>query len=335
MARKASDIVDALLEATNLMVQNAENGMATILQDCAELNDIIKQRILQNTGSPTTYEPEILKLGKIRVGRIKNKTEPGKKYPITENYINIVVTSHNQTKLGHSLSPYVLADSAGRIMENLWQFSKIYPRVSKQTQSDWSWDTEVHCLSPPTGSQLLKAIGHDQKPKIKPTDQYWEWRQKGMSHDKPVRYPNGYNGKSECICVLWPASGFLDDIMNPNAPMLQLGYVDSRKKVYVHLYSMLAKHNAEFVELRKMLEKGLNLQLLDVDGPNTEIAVKNGKIKAPYDQIPDGIYGETSGVDSIAINEQNIRALIEDTDQPFGHGYVLAALLLGGDRWMC
>lgn len=344
--RQISDIVNELAETVSAMVQDAENGMATILQDCADVNAIIKQRMLRNftenraaamialTGGPATLEPSVPKFGTIRVGRIRGRMEPGKKYPVTEGYLNVVVTSHNQTKLGHSLSPYVLADSRGRIMENLWQFAKIYPRVTKQTQPDWTWETEVHCVAPPTGPALAKAIGSEQKPKVKPTDEYWEWRQTGMEHDKPIRYPNGFKGKADCICVLWPASGALDDATNPHAPMLQLGYVDSRKKVYVGLYAMMAKKNAEFAQLRKMLEEGQNLQILDVDGPDIDRATKNGVVKAPYDQIPSGVHGETSGVGSIEINEANIRALIEDTDQPFGHGYVLAALLLGGDSWM-
>lgn len=345
--RKASELVDELVESANTMMQNAENGMATILRDCEELNAMIKQRMLHNfsekreaalislTGGPATVEPDVPRFGTVRVGRIRGRMEPGKKYPVTEGFLNIVVTSRNQTKLGHSLSPYVLTDSRGRIMENLWQFAKIYPRVTKQTQPDWSWDTEVHCVAPPTGATLSKAIGAEQKPRVKPTDEYWEWRQAGMEHDKPVRYPNGFKGKADCICVLWPASGALDDATNPHVQMLQLGYVDSRKKVYVGLYSMMAKKNDEFAELRKMLENGQNLQILDVDGPDiTRATDATGKVKAPYDQIPDGIHGETSGVGSIEINEANIRALIEDTAQPFGHGYVLAALLMGGDAWM-
>jgi len=305
------------------MRQYQQDGTAKALLHAAEINVIIKQQmcasISTENNAPThaNVEPEEEKC-MIRVGRIKGANEPGTKIPITEGYTNVVVTSHNQNKLGHSLSPYKLADLKGRLMENLWQFAKIYPKVYKQTQKDWSWEEEEHFVD-------------DQ-----PTPAYWEWRQAGMEHDKPIRYPNGFAHKHECITVLWPKSGKLSDICNPEAPMDRLSYIDARKRVYCKLYSMMAKKNPEFEKLQNMLKKGTKLQILDVDGPDVTKATnrKTHTVKEPYDKIPTGAYGTTSGVGSIEITEENVKLLMADTEQPFGHGYVLACLLLEHPEWM-
>lgn len=308
------------------MKQVRISGTQEALAHTVEINNIVKHQMCANVESSNVnhavaeYENKIEEAKcKIRVGRIRNANEPGTKIPITEGYTNIVVTSHNQTKIGHSLSPYKLADSKGRLMENLWQFAKIYPKVHKQTQKDWSWDEEVHMVDG------------------EPTPEYWEWRQAGMEHDKPIRYPNGFAGKAECDCVLWPKSGKLSDICNPEAPMERLSYIEARKRVYCKLYVMMAKKNEELQKLRAMLDKGNKLQILDVDGPDVSKATSKKKpytVKAPYDKIPTGAYGTTSGVGSIEITEENIKLLMEDVDQPFGHGYVLACLLLDHTDWM-
>jgi hypothetical protein len=49
--------------------------------------------------------------------------------------------------------------------------------------------------------------------------------------------------------------------------------------------------------------------------------------------MPSGTYGE-SGVGSIDINEANIKALLQDVNQAFGHGYAIACMLLGHPEWI-
>jgi len=329
-----SDISDAIKKYAQSVARLKQTRMENtekVLKIIQEINFIIKYQMINQDyvqGFSVTIEnpvhehqPHIFAGGKLRVGRIRPKTEAGNQFPVTETFNNVIVTSHNQTKLGHSLSPYKVADSKGRIMENIWQFAKIYPKVHDQKQPDWTWDEEVHV---------------DEKGN--PTPAYWEWRQAGMEHDKPIRYPNGFKHRGECLHVLWPRSGKLEDICNPNAEMVKLKYIQSRKKVYCPLYYTLIKTNPEFVKLQSMLEKGINLQLLDVDGPDVEKATQmiDGKevVKPPYNKIPKGIYGVTSGVGSIDINMNNIKLLLEDEDQPFGHGYVLACALLGKTDWL-
>jgi hypothetical protein len=332
--RKYEEAVKAFKKAFiegNFKIQKAIAAInATIKYNmCTDLSYANVHTFVKNgpvvLSSEGTKHPDIIFAGgRIRVGRIRGRNEVGKQIPITDGYVNIVVTSHNKKGLGHSLSPYVLCDSKGRLMENLWQFSKVYERVHKQQQPEWSWDAEIHAT--------LDGGKEDAPHNYTPNADYWVWRQTGMEHDHAVRYPNGFKGKAECLYVLWPKS--LENLYDPKAPMEKLSYVEARKKVYCRLYATLAKDNEEFKKLQEMLEEGINLQILDVDGPDVEKATKKGTIKAPYDTIPKGVYGETSGVGSIEITEQNIKLLMEDTDQPFGHGYVLACMLLDKTNWL-
>jgi len=303
-------------------------GLNKILKLLSDINATIKFNMCHDMSRKPVIDHKkhrtyVTAGGHVRVGRYRGKNEPGEKIPVTDGFLNVIVTSHNQKGLGASLSPYVVADSKGRIMENLWQFSKVYTRVHKQTQPNWSWEAEEHYV-------------YDKKTaKGKPTSDYWEWRQAGMEHDKPVRYPNGFKGKAECLFALWPTNGKLESVTNPKVKMDQIGYIEARKKIYAPLYIQLAKGNPELLKLQEMLESGISIQIIDVDGPDiVKATAADGTVKEPYDSIPKGIHGVTSGVGSIEITEQNIKLLMDDPDQPFGHGYVLACMLLEKEEWL-
>jgi hypothetical protein len=261
--------------------------------------------------------------GKIRVGRILKKGTSKNKFAVTNEFKNIIVTSHNKSKLGATLSPYVLEDSHGRIMENIWQFAKIYVQVSTRRQKNWKRDPEVHVLH-------FKRLGRLDFSKI--TTEYWKWRHDGMTHRLPVRYPNGFEDKEKCICCLWPTSNKLEDIDDEYTEMEQLDYITARKRVYAPIYIELAKQTEEFEELKAMVARGENIQILDVDGPDETIYEK--KAPQPYNKMAKGIHGVTSEVGSIAITRENIRAVLNDPTQPFGHGYCLAVALMGKEEWL-
>ena len=297
-----------------------------LLKIMAEINSILKFNMCHDISRKPIIDTKkhrayVTAGGHVRVGRYRGKNEHGDQVPYTEGFLNVIVTSHNRKGLGASLSPYVVADSKGRIMENLWQFSKVYTRVHAQIQPNWTWEAEEHYVS-----DKSTAKGHL-------TSEYWEWRQAGMEHDKPVRYPNGFKGKAECLFALWPDDN--ESVLDPKAKMSEIGYIDARKKIYAPLYVELAKDNKELKKLQDMLESGVSIQIIDVDGPDiTKAMGADGILKEPYDTIPKGIHGQTSGVGSIEITEQNIKLLMEDPDQPFGHGYVLACMLLEKTEWL-
>ena len=60
--------------------------------------------------------------GKLRVGKYDYKT---KKMPTLEGFENILVHTTG------ALSPYTMKDENDCIMENYWQFSKIWKRYTK------------------------------------------------------------------------------------------------------------------------------------------------------------------------------------------------------------
>lgn len=255
--------------------------------------------------------------GRVRVGRIKRRFETGKKFPYTKGYINIIVMSCNKTKLGSQLSPYVLKDKKGRNMENIWQFAKLYKYTPKvYDKCGWKYLETQFCKSK----------------KDKPNKDYWKWRKEGMYFKNPVRYPVGFKHRHECIGLLWPKDGNYKNICNPDVEMVNYDYVTARKKVYNKLYMDMAKETDDFKVLRKLLKKGYNIQLLDVDGPEKRFD-EYGDAGEPYNQMVDGEYGE-SGVGTIRINKSNIKKILNNTSQPMGHGYALAAALLKKEHWI-
>jgi hypothetical protein len=215
--------------------------------------------------------------------------------PDIPGYHNILVHTSG-CNVGGDLSPFVLTDDKGRLLENVWQFAKVYSKVHPQNQFNrysgvvtWHHPGETHV----DNNDVL-------------TPGYFKWRERGMTNEYPVRYPNGYKGKDECLYCLWENE--------------RLGYIEARKRVYCGEY--IKYHNTpHFKQLKNMLNDGVNLNIVEVDGPNTALQYP------PYNQI-----GLTNpGMD---INEENVRMLLNDPRNPFGHGYVIATLLLGHPEWL-
>lgn len=242
------------------------------------------------------YELIFQDYGEIRVGRIKYVN--GKPVqPKFEGFTPIVVMTKS-SEYG-DLGPYVLKNDEGHIMENIWQFSKLYPWVpaSKQTYSRFDktviWD-------------------HPQETHVKdgkPTEKYWQWRQKGMENPEPVRYPVG-NGahKRKCICVLSDCNE-------------RLGIAEGRKQVYLKTYSELVKKEPKFVELVERCRSGENLLIIEVDGPHQETL---GYYKEKY-----GIRDDFITDDTILVTPRNMKIMLNDPKHSFGHGYCLAMAIYG------
>ena len=230
-------------------------------------------------------------IGKIRVGRICNNIKP--KY---KDYTSILCLTPF-TPYG-SLGPYVLKDKRGRIMENIWQFSKVYEEVpySKERYSRWDntiiWEhpSERHVSK---NGKVLRA--------------YYNWRKKGMYNKYPVRYPVGFSYRNKCLYSLYKKQ--------------KLDYISSRKKIYLPTYCRLVKKEPQFIELAKRLENGENLLIIEVDGPHQE--------SLSYYQQKYGVGDNFIKNNTIKINKQNIDILLNDPKHPFGHGYCLAIALLG------
>jgi hypothetical protein len=88
-----------------------------------------------------------------------------------------------------------------------------------------------------------------------------------------------------------------------------MDYISSRKLVYVPQYAKLIENSEALGYWRTQLQMGQNIIVYDFDGPRLE----------------DG------DVTSELCSLQLLRTKINDTRHPFGHGYVVAALLMGID----
>ena len=198
---------------------------------------------------------------------------------------------------GNTLSPYVLKNELGQLLENVWQFSKIYKKVDAQ---------KIHLSSKHPNSRVIWA--HPEEVHLdesgNPTPAYWAWREKGMNNPYAVRYPNGFHGRKRCVST----------IVGTPEKFRRLDYIAARKEVYCGEYARLTPHCPEFVEMKQMLAEGKSLQICEVDGPDPKLKYP------PYNKLTK--YG-------LVMDQEAVTLLVNDPKRPFGHGFVLAALLLG------
>jgi hypothetical protein len=198
---------------------------------------------------------------------------------------------------GASLSPYVLRNEKGHLLENTWQFSKVYPKVKAIT-------TKIHQYSNKIIWEHPEEIHIDSEGNL--TKEFWAWRKKGRNNEYAVRYPNGFYGRTECqfsICK------------NELGEYECLDYIQARKGIYYAEYEKLCKTNNEFIEIKERLNNGESFLIIEVDGPDPLLDFP------PYNRI---------SVEKpwLRISQNVINLLVNDTRKPFGHGFCIASLLL-------
>ena len=209
--------------------------------------------------------------------------------PPTEGYLAVNCVSwfeNNVSKLPgqkdpiplYQLSSYHLRDPvSGCLFQGIFQGSKLYKKVNKQNQpknkGGWKHSEEVHV---------------DEKGNILPA--YWAWREKVYRHPNPVRYPNGYHGRNECLCSLWYEDGKLE----------VLDYFQARSRIYVALYAKWVKETQAFKQLKALVDAGVKLELLGLHCP-----------------------------DSIEFTRDNFNTYLYKKNPLFGFTWTLAACLTG------
>lgn len=82
-----------------------------------------------------------------------------------------------------------------------------------------------------------------------PTPEYFEWAKGGWNNNKAVRYPMGKGSIPE-YCW-WDGH--------------KLGYIDSRKTIYVPLYARLVVNTLAYKTLKGYIDRGTNVYLMDYD----------------------------------------------------------------------
>lgn len=255
--------------------------------------------------APKRQKLDLTQCGKVAVAKYYPDREP----PTVENYETVVI--HTSTKtFGGTLSPYVLRNEKGQLLENVWQFAKLNKAVVAQHTAVsrhhpdkiiWEHPSEFHVKD----GAVLPA--------------YWDWRKRGMSNWYAVRYPNGYDGRLQVLCSLWPKTPELANSRDEN-DYDRLDYITARKVIYFGEYARLAPRNAEFQKLQAKLRRGKNILIAEVDGPDPDLTHR------PYNRISRSCPG-------LAIDQETATMLMEDRRKPFGHGYTIACLLLDGADW--
>jgi len=240
--------------------------------------------------------------GQVRVGRCLNQQLKGIT-PHYDNFENVVVLTKS-SKYG-SLGPYVLKNDEGQIMENIYQFSKLYTKVPKSTQYYSQWDRTVIWEHP-------EEVHVDEGDFIR--DEYFAWREKGFNCEYPVRYPVGMKSRHQCL-------GAIKDIDDEEYELLD--YVESRKQIYLPVYCELVRQQPQFAKLKEKLANGTNLLILEVDAPHEESLEY---YKRKYHVGDDFIVNHT-----MLATVENLKIMLNDTKHAFGHGYCLASALLDID----
>jgi hypothetical protein len=90
-----------------------------------------------------------------------------------------------------------------------------------------------------------------------------------------------------------------------NFPLQIMGYVESRKRIYVPFYHEFMHASESLTELRKEVDAGQDVVIYDFDGPRLE----GGELTC------------------MEVTLDLLKKKIAYEKQPFGHGYVVAAAL--------
>lgn len=86
-----------------------------------------------------------------------------------------------------------------------------------------------------------------------------------------------------------------------------LGYVESRKQVYVPEYSAMIADREMLKYWKDQVARGVNVTIYDFDGP----------------KLPDG------SITCCELTKELLQEKINDETHPFGHGYIVAAMIAG------
>lgn len=243
--------------------------------------------------------------GLVRVG-----TKKGTVIPSYDGFTKVICLMPS-SRYG-DISPYTLKDEKGRLLENVWQFSKFYLDIPKSVQRYarvgnkhnrriiWEHGAEVHMTS-----------------EREPNSAYLAWRKKGMEHNEAVRYPATFKHRTKCICAYKEQSDGSIDVTKP------LDYVKARKEIYLPLYMEAVKKSPTFLKLQARLKNGENLLIIEVDGPHEE--------SLSYYKESYGVPDDFIERDTILATPDNMKIMLNDTKHNFGHGYCLAMALLEMD----
>jgi len=181
----------------------------------------------------------------------------------------------------------------GIVFENFYQFHKVYKYIPavKATYSQWDNTVIWRC-----DEQTFLNDNNEIQ------DNYFEWRKNGFLCKYPIRYPESKKYASNCLFSFFKGE--------------QLNYIESRKEIYLDCYIKALQGQRQFIELLDKLRAGKKLLIVEVDGPKIKDvayynATYNLALTNPIDATP-----------------HNLKILLNDSKNCFGHGYCLSIALL-------
>ena len=218
-----------------------------------------------------------------------------------------VLSWHPEDTLYYEMSPYHLrtdgneesVNEGGVLYENFWQGQKVYPQI---------YPIEVYCHPSKRGNPQYLWYKNTQNDIHIVNDTvlpaYYEWRAGLYACKKPIRYPNGREHRKECKFLL---------LSRLDGSSERLGYIDSRKRVYVHEYKRLIRHLPIYKQLLTKLkyDPDFKICIYEIDVP---CSTKHGNYKCT-----DPMFNCT---------KESLEVLINDASDAFGHGLCLASALL-------
>lgn len=217
----------------------------------------------------------------IRIARLERR----KAHPLVKGFKNVNATSGGMNKFDGESIKQVSPMYLGPINKNVWEMC------------------EGECLLFENYWQYSKIF--DEKDREKLSDEYKKWQLKGFASKKGHRHPKGTKtNEVKYVCDKGKNWYVYKCAFSSEYGGVRMGYIESRKKVYTKLYSKLVKETPVFKALKKKVEEGMNIQILDYDAPNESQIVDVELLKR-------------------CVNENS------PYGKPFGHGYVLAGLLAG------
>lgn len=144
--------------------------------------------------------------------------------------------------------------------------------IAKNVENAWQYSKVYPCF-----------VDNDENP----GKNYFDWRNKGFNKTCADRHPMG---RQTPLYALWK---------NPDGEYEKLGYIESRRRIYVPLYATAVVKTSTYAWMKAMHNAGKDIVLFDFDA---------------YDHIAKGMTYED---------------VLNNTKLRMGHAFVLAMLLDG------
>lgn len=93
-----------------------------------------------------------------------------------------------------------------------------------------------------------------------------------------------------------------------------MNLIEARKEIYLPIYKELVKKQPKFEKLVKLLKKGTNLLIIEVDGPHEE--------SLDYYKEKYGVEDDFIENNTILATKENMDIMLNDPKHSFGHDTV-------------